>query len=358
MGGITAATASAIGGMALLLPAARGPEYVPPRGYVCYRAPGPVDIDGRLGKAVWAAAPWTEDFGDIEGDVKPPPPLRTRAKMLWDDEFFYVGAELEEPHVWATLTEHDSVIFHDNDFEIFIDPDGDSHEYYEIELNALGTEWDLRLPKPYRDGGSAVNEWEIPGLRLAVHVEGTLNDPSDIDRFWSVEIAFPWSALGGFAGVPCPPRHGDQWRINFSRVEWQTTVQDGRYVKVPGRPEDNWVWSPQHVVDMHRPETWGYVQFSTAEPGRDAFVPDPSGPGRWVLHRIYYAQQDFREANGVWARTLGDLGLEGLTHDSIAEGPELRQTAAGWEADVRIGAEVGAAVWRIREDSRIWRPKV
>ena len=56
--------------------------------------------------------------------------------MLWDDQFFYVGAELEEPHVWATLTERDSVIFHDNDFEVFIDPDGDTHLYYELEMNA------------------------------------------------------------------------------------------------------------------------------------------------------------------------------------------------------------------------------
>ena len=75
------------------------------------------------------------------------PALPTRVKMLWDDTFFYVGAELEEPHVWATLTEHDSVIFHDNDFEVFIDPDGDNHEYYEFEINALSTFWDLFLPE-------------------------------------------------------------------------------------------------------------------------------------------------------------------------------------------------------------------
>ena len=75
--------------------------------------------------------------------------------MLWDDDFFYIAAALEEPHVWATLTEHDSVIFQDPDFEVFLDPDGDNHSYYEIEINALGTVWDLRLVKPYRDGGPA-----------------------------------------------------------------------------------------------------------------------------------------------------------------------------------------------------------
>ena len=70
--------------------------------------------------------------------------------MLWDDTYFYIGAELVEPHLWATLTQHDSVIFHDNDFEVFIDPNGDNHEYYEFEINALGTGWDLLLPRPYQ----------------------------------------------------------------------------------------------------------------------------------------------------------------------------------------------------------------
>src|SRR5439155_24691190 len=87
-----------------------------PKGYVCYRAPSPITIDGDLKDAAWDAAPWTDAFVDIEGDKQPKPRFRTRVKMLWDDEAFYIAAELEEPHVWATLKEHDSVIFQDNDF--------------------------------------------------------------------------------------------------------------------------------------------------------------------------------------------------------------------------------------------------
>src|SRR5262249_43792174 len=153
--------------------------YTPPKGYVCYRARSPIAIDGRLDDSAWRDAPWTDDFADIEGDVRPKPRFRTRAKMLWDDRCLYVAAELEEPHVWATLTRHDAVIFRDNDFEVFLDPDGDSHLYAELELNALDTTWDLLLPKPYKDGGRAVHAWEIAGLRTAVHVDGTLNDPGD-----------------------------------------------------------------------------------------------------------------------------------------------------------------------------------
>jgi hypothetical protein len=230
-----------------------------PHRYRCNRAETQLEIDGDLTKLEWEHAPWTSYFVDIEGEVRPDPRFQTRAKMLWDDEFFYVAAELEEPHVWATLTEHDSVIFQDNDFEVFIDPDGDSARYFEFEINALNTTWDLYLEKAYRDGGSADNFWETYA-QSAVRVKGTLNDPSDTDQGWTIEIGFPWKCFS-LGGMRCPPQSGDVWRVNFSRVQWKVDVVDGRYVKRPGLSEDNWVWSPQGVVDMHQPENWGFVEF-------------------------------------------------------------------------------------------------
>lgn len=221
---------------------------------------GTPELTGRIDHPVWAKADWTPDFVDIEGDKKPLPRFRTRAKMLWDKTHFYVAAWMEEPQVWATLTEHDSVIFHDNDFEVFIDPDGDALRYFEFEVNAFGTTWDLYLAKPYRDGGSADNSWETHAL-VKTHVDGAINDPVRGTRSWSVEIAFPWTCFWPNGGMPCPPLPGDTWRVNFSRVEWHVDVVAGRYVKRPGTPEDNWVWSPQGVVDMHQPEQWGFVTF-------------------------------------------------------------------------------------------------
>jgi hypothetical protein len=221
-----------------------------PKRYTCVRASQAVRIDGRLDDAAWSRAAWTTWFVDIEGDKKPTPRFRTRAKMLWDDEYFYVAAELEEPDVWGTLTAHDSVIFKDNDFEVFLNPTGDTRNYFEFEINALNTGWDLFLNKPYRQGGKADNSWEIPGLKTAVSVDGTLNDSSDRDRGWTVEMAFPWSAFVERSGVR-RPKAGNEWRVNFSRVEWRRGE----------KKEDNWVWSPQGVINMHVPETWGYVRF-------------------------------------------------------------------------------------------------
>lgn len=245
------------------------PPAQPPRRYDCLRAPFPLEhLDGRLDKPFWLAAPWTDDFIDIEGDLKPRPPLRTRAKMLWDDQCFYFAAEMEEPHLWATLTQRDSVIFHDNDFEIFLNPSRDAKNYYEFEINALNTVWDLLLRVPYRAGGQADNSWFVKGLRTAVHLDGTLNDPSDRDRGWSVEVAMPFAAFDQHEHAPCPPRHGDEWLVNFSRVEWDLDVVEGRYQKITGRPEHNWVWSPMGLIDMHLPLRWGTVRFSERIAGR------------------------------------------------------------------------------------------
>lgn len=327
-----------------------------PHGYVCYHTAMPVKIDGSLNKPCWQAVPWTEEFKDIRGDTAVLPRFRTRAKMLWDDQYLYIGAEMEEPHVWATLTEHDSVIFQDNDFEIFIDPDGDNHDYYEIEINALNTEWDLRLVKPYRDGGPALNEWEIPGLKTAVLIDGTLNDPTDTDRGWSVELALPWKALAEFAHRPSPPKHGDQWRINFSRVEWEIEIKEGKYHKLPGRPEDNWVWSPQGAVDMHRPERWGYVQFSTAPAGHTQFHPDPSLSARDFLMKVYYAQRRYRESRGHWAAAPAELTLPTGSPAALLHSLKLRLTDEGYLATVTLPLpHHKTQQWHVQQDSRLWR---
>ena len=137
---------------------------VEPRHYVAYRTAQPLAIDGRLDEPAWRSGSASAPFVDISANPALAPRHQTRMKICWDDEYLYVGAELDEPHVWATIVEHDAVIFRDPDFEVFIDPDSDNHDYYEFEMNALNTGWDLRLPKPYRDGGSALNEWEIAGL--------------------------------------------------------------------------------------------------------------------------------------------------------------------------------------------------
>jgi hypothetical protein len=322
-----------------------------PREYVCpWTSTAPV-IDGSLDEPAWETAPWTGAFVDIQGPLEPPPRFMTRAKMLWDDSFFYVAAQMEEPDLWATYRQRDAVIYHENDFEVFIDPDGDTHEYYELEINALGTVWDLLLIKPYRDGGPAVNAWDIAGLESAVKLEGSLNDPSDRDRGWSVELAFPWAVLAECAHRPAPPAEGDRWRVNFSRVEWQLESSGGTYTKRTdpaghALAEDNWVWSPQGLIAMHYPEMWGAVVFTRS--GRRP-SPDPDAAAAWALRRVYYAQKQRAAGAGACAATLAELRLE------PAPPPSLRMSACGSGFTATIPAADGHSLLAIGADGRLRR---
>ncbi len=151
------------------------------------------------------------------------------------------------------------------------------------------------------------------------------------------------------------PRDGDQWRVNFSRVQWRFDIVAGRYVRRTDRREDNWVWSPQGIVDMHQPETWGYVQFSSAAPGHATFQIDPAGPAMHLLHLIYRAQLSFHKEHRRYASTLTELGLAELGHESLATRPRIEAAADRFQASVDVRLPDGQKQrWSIREDSRVW----
>ena len=339
--------------------AVKFPDEPDPRGYVCYRTNTPITTDGIPDEKAWAAVPWTDYFVDIEGSAKPVPKLKTHAKLLWDDSNLYIAAELEEPDVWAKLKQRDTIVFYDNDFEVFIDPDGDTQAYYELEVNALGTAWDLLLLKPYRDGGPPVTGWNIEGLQVATHIEGTINNPTDTDKGWTVEIKIPLTALKECAGKAGMPKAGYKWRIDFSRVEWRTIVQNNTISKeinpATGKPfpEDNWVWSPQGRIDMHMPEMWGFLQFSGIEAGRgsEEFVPDPDLKLKWALRKIYYAENKYYLLNNNYSSNLKDLGLSKSDFPQALPLPVIECTRSAFES--YFPAAPGAPVLTIYQDGRI-----
>jgi hypothetical protein len=335
------------------------PSEPDPRGYVCYRANTPIAIDGIADEKAWTDVPWTDYFVDIEGSAKPVPKLKTHAKLLWDDSNLYIAAELEEPDVWAKLKQRDTVVFYDNDFEVFIDPDEDTHAYYELEVNALGTAWDLLLLKPYRDGGPPVTGWNIDGLKVAAHIDGTINDPSDTDKGWTVEIKIPLAAMKECAGKAGMPKAGDKWRIDFSRVEWRTIVQNNITAKeinpATGKPfpENNWVWSPQGKIDMHMPEMWGFLQFSGIDAGRgsEKFIPDPDLKLKWALRKIYYAENRYYMENNCYSSVLKDLGLSKSDFPEELPLPVIESTRSAFESYFPVAT--GNNAWTIYEDGRI-----
>ena len=335
-----------------------------PKEYVCYRVSGIINIDGRLDEESWQKAAWTDYFIDIEGDLKPAPLFETRVKMLWDDKYLYIGAELREPNLWATLRQRDTVIFRDNDFEVFIDPNGATQPYYETEINALGTVWDLLLRAPYRDvEKAAVNAWDIKDMKVAVSLHGTLNNPNDVDSGWTVELAFPWAVLGECALDGAPPKDGSQWRMNFSRVEWRTRVENGKYVKETDPnsgqtlPEFNWVWSPQGLINMHYPEMWGFVQFSneTVGQGREVLKWNPIEDAKWGLRKVYYAERQFFIDHGVFTNDFSKLNVSQDPPEGCQWPPEVFVTPSLFEAVVM--SDGGKIMAHIEQDGKTWETK-
>lgn len=258
--------------------------------YTCYRTVGPTIIDGKLDEPSWQAAPRSGPFVNIV--TGEPAWFDTRVALLWDDDYLYFGFTAEETDVWATLTGRDSKIYEENDLEVFI---GGRDAYYEFEINALNTIYEvfwiwkdalkpgsLYWGRPEFDPvtqrtlvlagvGGHVHprgerwgflDWDYPGLRHAVYVDGALNQRGEIDRGWSAELAFPWRGLEPLAdGRSLPPRDGDIWRIDCSRFEKKRP--NGEMLD----PCAGWTWNRHGHYDSHIPEVFPEVTFSTRTVG-------------------------------------------------------------------------------------------
>jgi hypothetical protein len=260
-----------------------------PARYTCQRTAGEMRIDGLLDEVSWQKAVRSEPFVDIvSGEAAW---YETRVALLWDDRYLYFGFTIPETNAAATLTERDSKIYRDNDVEVFI---AGENAYYEFEINAYDTIYEvfwiwydaLRPGGPYEPSAwntSGPNiatlagvgghlhprgrrwgflDWDFPGLRHAVHVAGTLNDSSDSDRGWTVELALPWEGLRLLAdGRSLPPKDGDVWRIDCSR--FQHFTRSGERLKRAA----GWTWNRHGHYDSHIPEVFPYVRFSGAQAG-------------------------------------------------------------------------------------------
>ena len=228
------------------------------REYVVRKTDSPITIDGKLDEPQWQSASLTEYLvNPADGsDAK----IKTRGKLLWDNENLYIGFIAEDPDVWGVRTMRDSKLWKEEPVEVFCDPDGDTKNYFEIEINPLGTELDILMSKAYSDGGTADFAWDIIGLSSAISVAGTLNDPSDTDTAWYCEMAIPFSALDSriMGSMSNPPTAGDMWRLNLARYN---RMRDSNGNEISKGTEIS-SWNNMGVASFHVPERFGKIFFS------------------------------------------------------------------------------------------------
>jgi hypothetical protein len=281
-----------------------------PLQYTVLRTSEKMMIDGKDDERDWSKAPWTQAFTDIETGGQINPEQEAKCKMLWDNDFLYLFVKFREHDLWASIKNHDAPVFQDNAFEMFIAPGEETYNYFEFQVNAYGTVWDLFMPRPYRNGGAGLSTWDIKGLQKAVYLDGTLNNPADTDRSWSIELAVPFSSVRMNGGRN--PSTGTIWRMNFSRVQWELDTLNGAYFrrkdKTMGKllAEHYSVWSPQGIVNLHYPERWGYVLFSDTLSTKTFLSPEDEQL-KLLVWKYYYLQQQFKRRNGKYATALKQL---------------------------------------------------
>lgn len=213
--------------------------------YHCQRTGVPITIDGKLDDAAWQKAEPMQFKLTVDGGE---PRFATTARMLWDDEYLYVGYHCEDKDIWATMTERDDHLWEEEVVEIFIDPDSDRKGYVEIEVNPLNTLLDLYILNRNNRPAKSMFCWDSEEIRHAVHVDGNLAQHDGTDSFWSVEIAMPWE---DFPTAPnLPPKAGDVWLMNLYRID-----------HFEGEQELS-TWSPTGAPNYHMPASFREILFA------------------------------------------------------------------------------------------------
>jgi hypothetical protein len=198
-------------------------------------------IDGKFAdEEAWKGALKLDPFVNTMNGQKVP--KATEVLAMWDEKHLYLAMRAEDDNLKSEYKKHDDELWHQDAFEIFLDPAGDKLDYYEIQVSPKGVVFDSHLPK-YRENQ---NDWTSK-VKLKVKTDGTVNDEADADKEWSLELAIPFASLEKGGGVP--PKAGDKWKMNFFRVD--ATKDKTAYS----------AWSAPMRGDFHTLDKFGQVVF-------------------------------------------------------------------------------------------------
>jgi hypothetical protein len=186
--------------------------------FECRWAASPPVIDGKLDDATWKDAQVVTEFSAAwlpKGQRKPPTAIQ--ARLLWDNDYLYFCADLEDWDVFANISEQDGAIWTCDVFELFFRPAANKPGYYEFEVNAANGKLDMFLPS--RDSGGYKRHKSDRAFHIEskVIVRGTLNHKDDKDRGWTVEARMPWLDFAPTGGRPAV---GEVWQHALCRYDY------------------------------------------------------------------------------------------------------------------------------------------
>jgi hypothetical protein len=212
----------------------------------CRWATNRISINGILDDGAWDKAQPLTDFA-VFWERRTPRPATT-ARLLWDRNYLYFCAEMEDHDLFATVTERNGETWLDDVFELFFKPSPKNLAYYEFQVNAANTQLELFFPSRGAGGYRRFAPLTRLGMESAVKLRGTLNKWEDTDKGWTVEGRIPWAAFKATGGRPKP---GDKWRFALCRYDYSATLD---------RPELSST-APLTRPDFHRYEDYGELTF-------------------------------------------------------------------------------------------------
>jgi uncharacterized repeat protein (TIGR03806 family) len=200
---------------------ARQPE--PPTAFECRFSDTPIKITGKGTDPAWKNAQLIDHFylpwlGDKARLAK----TKTKAKLLWDREYLYFFADMEDADLYANIKEHNGRLWEGDVFEMFFKPADDKPGYYEFQVNPAGAVLDCFFPRRGAGGFDRFKNETKFHVDAKVHLRGTLNDWTDKDEGWSVEGKIPWT---DFLKTGGRPERGEKWKFALCRYDYSVNFE-------------------------------------------------------------------------------------------------------------------------------------
>lgn len=207
-----------------------------------------IEIDGVLDEQPWQKAARLTPF--VRHDTMRPARVSTEVRVWYDEAALYLGWICEDADIQATFTQRDSRFWEEEVVEFFVTP-GALDRYFELQWNPLGGTFDAIISNDLDADGRSERfegDWSYTAVNMtfAVQVAGSVQNSSDRDERWTVEVRLPFADLKVRA-----PQRGDLWRANFYR-----------FSRDRDRETEQLSWSPTIWPGFHQPARFGYLRFS------------------------------------------------------------------------------------------------
>lgn len=190
--------------------------------FECRYAAAPINVDGKADDAAWQTAPVISKFElPWLQEKNRPAKTATKARLLWDREYFYFFAEMQDADLYADIKDHDGMTWFNDVFEIFLKPAADKPGYYEFQVNAAGTVMDMFMPQRGSGGYLRYIKADEFHIDAKVVTRGTLNQWTDRDEGWSVEGRIPWRDFIKTGGRPAAD---ESWKFALCRYDYSVEI--------------------------------------------------------------------------------------------------------------------------------------